>query len=1176
MSQAYFPTITYASSVSHLRVVTSWRRLPSQEVWFRVEVTPMAAHHIQPSRGSHVWIDPKKQIDDMPGLPSLVADSVYYVQRTFTHFLMFVRQFAEEFADREDIIKSLPRLADRRSMLMSKDRDTQRKAELLDKLFIRLLQWPQQLGQSRVVAEFFGVWFCDAHDLANNSVMPSPQQMLPAGASPAAVTALRQTNGPRSSLKGIAYLNYTKSYPDLKAASQTMGPPLNTLGNILPGTPAPMPHRALRSSKSIVTLQPQDSNAAASPRRSHSVPNKQNLALRRAATSAATSAAMHADIDPSEALGSHPESLPLDESNEDDTRRPGFSLKHTKSLRGLRRLATKTLTRKPSQLLNRLANSGNKGLDRNQEGSATPVPPTPAFHITTTRPSKVTGWSTAPASQAVSPQLTPDPKLLPVVPYDNSPLEPHIPVSTISPVSDMADLEQELADIRASTIDTDATPIMRGRLAPMMQRSHTTGRFTTKHKVAQLRQLRLEKLGGNSPSGDNPPPPPPPLGLKRNKTMLGKLSSSSDLKATALKRSASTSHRFHNTIQLKMILNDKVLLTIPLLRSESARPGSPRSRLAAHRVSMEFSRIYTSILRHLHALGGKQASELSKNIQSFVLVYDSPRGKVVARSEEEIVWAVHSGPKVIECRVVDQEQFALSKLGQQPFLHDRALLALTDDLAKASVNPTGAAELPLLGQQRALTATPAAKHSAAVPIMPTPPEMHDDEPSFIAHDLAVLTPTFGAPMSERCAPSSLAQVGESPLGTEPIPDRPARSVAPMLAKSRSVDSWQTSLTRVTGGNSSQPPLGDSVGSNGLIVSLKDAPGLRRAVSKPLTPRITTGQVAATSTISSPDSIGLNGSLDSDGQLVSPISPLGAAPPPLRRHPTVSKSMFRTQQRHDSRQGNRTDGPQAEHNSRNRLISANMLHIKVILHQDAKILLAIPRTAIYSVLWDKVITKFSRTGIASLVQLKSMSLTYVWEDRFEIIHNTESWRQALQLVDSLYRQPAQRPSEETPPPPSDDTPSARAKKLVRQSSTLFQRRRKTASVTPGEGPAKSKLDVSKFRPIVPTTANSAAANSGCDPAGFESVGKLTLYLVPSEMFVQSRRNAMLLSFPSQLMDSARESSSMISLPGACSGAATVASDVYSPLSLQATPHASDSYFPPQSAAPLNQSMASIAP
>ncbi|KAJ1977233.1 hypothetical protein H4R35_002385 [Dimargaris xerosporica] len=1170
MSQAYFPTITYASSVSHLRVVTSWRRLPSQEVWFRVEVTPMAAHHIQPSRGSHVWIDPKKQVDDMPGLPSLVADSVYYVQRTFTHFLMFVRQFAEEFADREDIIKSLPRLADRRSMLMSKDRDTQRKAELLDKLFVRLLQWPQQLGQSRVVAEFFGVWYCDAHDLANNSVMPSPQQILPAGASPAAVTALRQVSGPRSSLKGISYLNYTKSYPDLKAASQTMGPPLNTLGDILPGTPAPMAHHALRSSKSIVTLQPRGSNVTAGPRRSHSLPNKQNLALRRAAASATTGSTMHAHPTSSEASASPPKPQPLDGSNEDDTRRPGFSLKHTKSLRGLRRLASKTLTRKPSQLLNRLANGGSKGLDQN-EGAPAPIPPTPALRVTTAKPSKESGWSTAPASQTTSPQLTQTPKPLPVVPFDNSPSEPHIPATAIAPVSDMADLKQELADIRASTIDLDDAPIMRGRLAPMMQRSHTTGRFTAKHKVAQLRQLRLEKMGGNAPSGESPPPPPPPLGLKRNKTMLGKLSSSSDLKATALKRSASTSHRFHNTIQLKMILNDKVLLTIPLLRSESARPGSPRSRLAAHRVSMEFSRIYTSILRHLHALGGKQASELSKNIQSFVLVYDSPSGKVVARSEEEIVWAVQSGPRVIECRVVNQEQFALSKLGQQPFLHDRALLALTDDLAKPLANSTGASALPQLGQQRALTATPAAKHSAAVPTVPTPPETHDEEPSFIAHDLAVLTPTFGAPMAEVCVPSPLAQVDNNSPVVEPISDCSARSVLPTLAKSRSIDSWQTSLTRVQGSDNAQLPSDGTLGPTTPIVSLKDAPGLRRAMSKPMTPRITTGQAVTPSAVSSPDSIGLNGSMDSDGQLVSPISPLGAAPPALRRHPTVSKSMFRTQQRHDSRQGSRADGPQAEHNSRNRLISANMLHIKVILNQDAKILLAIPRTAIYSVLWDKVITKLSRTGIASLVQLKSMSLTYVWEDRFEIIHNTESWRQALQLVDSLYRQPVQRLSDETPASPLDETPSGRAKKLVRQSSTLFQRRRKTASVTPSEGPTKPKLDVSKFRPIVPT-----AVDSDGDPAGFESVGKLTLYLVPSEMFVQSRRNAMLLSFPSQLMDSARESSSILSLPCACNGAATVASDVYSPLSLQATPHAPDSYFSPQPATPLNQSMASIAP
>ncbi|KAJ1916413.1 hypothetical protein IWQ60_008113 [Tieghemiomyces parasiticus] len=1204
MVGGYFPTVTHAPCISHLKVVTYWKRLPSQEIWFRVQVTPLASNETA-ARGSRVWVDPKK---DMVDPATVHLDTVYYIQRTFTHFLHFYRQFGEEFADRLDLLKSLPRLADRRSMLHSKDKDAQRKSELLDDLFTRLLQWPQQVSESRTVGEFFGVWYCDVDSLTNNSHIPTPEKGPNFAMGPMPMPFVMQTDGPRSSLKSIPYLHPTKSQPIIQHSASLRRP-----GRASPD--------AALVPQAMVSVQP----ASPSPRRSRSLPHRSAITRQVRSNSNESSTDDDAANHETDARPSVPA--------------PSRTLKASKSFRGLRRLASTTLARKFTQTFN--------------SPPSEPEAPTLPAPIPTDRS----------VPFADTPAQPMDPNLASVVYLDAKPL-PRLPSMLVTQhVSDMQELTQELNEIRMPSMvvapeeppspvarvvspPPAEEPIMRGRLANMVRRSHTTG--SVAHALGRsrkpLRVLTPSRPQSPGSDGGNPPTPPPPLSLlRRTKTTIGRLvsspprSRSPPVGAAAttfdgrvpLSRSVSTSDRSNNTIQLKFYLNGTILMTIPLLRAELTKPASPRARQAARSTSMEFSRIYTSILRHLHALGGDRAGKASQLIQSFVLVYHTPSARrCVARTEEEIVHAVHNGPRNISCHVVEGDNFQLeSVLGEEaepalPTVVSEPIPAATveppPELCRSSSEPRIVPARPprrdlqilarrVASQRQAkphpimsvtLRSAPNPKHlvrqrqeqrraeaSGTDVAAPIPaPEIkdlingaHALPPPRFPSSTEVTTPTFG--VSTEVTTSSHAS-----LSSESDADPPSDSEA-LAHHSFGRISMVPGIVR-----GKRPATLIRSASTSTLRSQRD--GAMAILDSPAAP-----QPPATFHVKAP--------AESTATALSPVSPpnrvsettsllppppsaatAAAMPGPLRRHPTLSKSMFIMHQRHLNRMHHSTDAPQADHNVKNRLINANTLHIKVVLNHETKILLAVPRTAVYSVLWDKVVTKFAKARALPLAKLKTMTLTYVWEDRFEIIDSNASWREALRLVDEFQ---SKTPGPISPPTPAMEpqplqltrpTPVVtKRESLTRSASALFSRRRRASieqSVTPlarhgtlSTRPSllpKPRLDMSQFRtfiaagrhrnPSAVSPLNPAAADQGLanvstlspdgSPAGCESVGKLVLYLVPTEMFEQNRRNAMLMTIPTQLVDSAIQSSSLASTP-----MERLASDPSAPSSLVAS-------------------------
>ncbi|KAJ1957369.1 hypothetical protein IWQ62_005106 [Dispira parvispora] len=307
---------------------------------------------------------------------------------------------------------------------------------------------------------------------------------------------------------------------------------------------------------------------------------------------------------------------------------------------------------------------------------------------------------------------------------------------------------------------------------------------------------------------------------------------------------------------------------------------------------------------------------------------------------------------------------------------------------------------------------------------------------------------------------------------------------------------------------------------------------------------------------------------SRGQGVGSVSDREITPPatpPLTRRPTVSKSYFVMQQRYLRQMDNTTDAPQADHNIGNRLINPSVLHLKVVLSENSRIMLAIPRTAVYSVLWDKVITKFSKAGEASLAKLKTMCLTYIWEDRFEIINDNASWRNALQLVDKVCQrlEPSpvasqsnlSLPKTERPasPAPQDASSkpmalgtlarslSVKASRGVRRLDSLRTKRSEGNLAARAKASASSPttpMNTTGYQPFISRSRSGISSKSTSplpptpvtvglppqdqvegDPRGMESVGKLILYLVPMDMLKQSSsRRAMLVNIPDQLVDS----------------------------------------------------------
>ncbi|RKP35261.1 hypothetical protein BJ085DRAFT_39866 [Dimargaris cristalligena] len=1244
MSESYFPTVSYAPSISSLKVITFWKRLPSQEIWFRIAVTPTASLET-PSRGSRIWIDPKK-----PNQPvETQLDSVYCIQRTFTHFLHFYKQFSEEFADRRDIHQSLPRLVDRRSMLISKDKDAQRKSELLDQLFVRLLQWPTQVSTSKTIAEFFGVWYCDVDNMGNYSHIPTPNGCLPTIQYPAAGTEERslsslQANGPRSSLKSIPYLNHTKSYPDLKSSGKAPAA----------GAPAPIlrPHRSSNNLRQLPNGGAEQV-AAASPRRSRSMPSRPGLS-------------------------------PASKSPQKPVPTGSTTLKSSKSLSsGLRRLASTTLARKLTQTFN----------SRNPPPPSVPVIKNESAANSSNVPLHLTSPDVSTDVPQGSESIShPEPKALPetstVDYYDNSPTElplvsasesaplPRIPsVLFSSSLGNLHDLQQQLDGIQVpstasplvepvsepepvpeSPPPSPAPVIRHGRLANM-QRANTTSKIQGRAKAARLQRIKLGLLGRSDGSdSDNggasdrsaPPTPPPPFSqLRRNHTTLGRMTGANSRhgvvasptdSTSTLNRSLSSNDRANNTVQTRIYLNGTILVTIPLLRSELTKPASPRARQAARSTSVEFSRIYTSILRHLHALGGPKAAQASQQIQSFVLVYDTPVGRAVARSEEEIVRAIQSGPRQISCHVIDQADFrledaiALSEAQSPSAASDHATQFLPglnspqlppmpissgpsspanlntarpvapspaatdaplgnlsrtpshDRLAAATNAPqrpprrdltngrrTGGPRLPMNKATATVRATPNPKHL----VLNSPPQIKDllsQSPSTFPQELGVATPTFGRMEAEAML---IQQQHSSEAGANPV--APLTSNLPQFSDFTStasggsdyLHSSNESIHNYTAVNSNDDGNASSLTTSHSLVRPKRPSALNQMAEEDPTSqtkgnRTTMGlQVMDSPALPTPFEMSAykfeSESLADTLSPISPATPLGStdstasAPPAMRRHPTLSKSNFVMRHRYINRLHAHTDAPNAAHNTKNRLINANTLHLKVILNHETRILIAIPRTAVFSVLWDKVITKFSKAGVASLAQLKTMTLMYIWDDRFEVVNNNTSWREALSLVDNLYHQSPVDQSAPPTPAAVDDVPVAQQSTtanptytdaalspsksfsslpsaLSRSSSTLFGRRRKGR--TPTTGPKNSALDISQYQSIVPRRGRSSSSTNNTAPStdqGFESVGKLVLYLVPSEMLVQSGRKAMFMNIPAQLMDSAIEASSLGDTP-----------------------------------------------
>ncbi|KAJ1967686.1 hypothetical protein IWQ62_001701, partial [Dispira parvispora] len=619
MSQAQLPVINVAPSISTLRVITVWRRLPSQEVWFRIEVTPMASLDT-PARGSRVWIDPKKQGQSVTKTPgagnhqgSYALDHVYYIQRTFTHCLYFYRHFCESLGSRDDIRRSLPRLVDRRSLISNKEKDTQRRMDLLNSFFKHMMQWPQQVAQSQVVADFFGVWYCDVHDLNNNSHLPSPAQSL---------VRLPQCNNkhPSATENGLGQRASLKPPPRVNHATEQR-------------TEKPQQPSVLPTPQAIGAPRPVGKSVDPSRRRSRSLMDMNWAGPESIAREAGPAPA------------------------EEPPKPTGFSLKHSKSLRNLRRLASFKFSRKTQRSPSPNSESPSppvKGIKLLPNGTLGPDPshagtPSAGLQSNVNLPGHA---RVSPLSQA-----------------------PRIPTMIIpTSAGDLGDLQDELSKVDptpspiASENEEDEV-IIRGRWGNMLQRANTTGKLYKRAKASRLQKLKLTGDMDRSHQDDSPPTPPPPRTslLRRYNTLGGgtrygsrKLGQSGDghasqdepLVGSSLQRSASTSQRFHNTVQLRMYQDDKMLMTIPVLRSAVNRPGSPRARCNMLSPSIEFSRIYTSILRHLHAIGSQCALELSKQIQSFVLVYDLPdKGQVVARTEEEIVKAIHNGPATMACRV---------------------------------------------------------------------------------------------------------------------------------------------------------------------------------------------------------------------------------------------------------------------------------------------------------------------------------------------------------------------------------------------------------------------------------------------------------------------------------------------------------------------------------------------
>ncbi|KAJ1653790.1 hypothetical protein IWQ61_006160 [Dispira simplex] len=1207
MSQAQLPVINVAPSISKLRVITMWRRLPSQEVWFRIEVTPMASLETT-ARDSRVWIDPKKQGQSVANAPgtgshqgSYALDHVYYIQRTFTHCLYFYRHFCESLGNRDDIRRSLPRLVDRRSLISNKEKDTQRRMDLLNDFFKHMMQWPQQVAQSRVVADFFGVWYCDVHDLNNNSHLPSPAQDL-------VRLPQRSNKHPSTFENGLGQRAYLKppprvnqdtartekpqepAQPSVLSTPQTVGGPRRVGKLVDPGR---------RRSRSLMDMKWTGPESIVQEKGPAAVP------------------------------------APVEEP----PKSTGFSLKHSKSLRNLRRLASFKFSRKAQQPPSPDSESPSpslKGIRLLPNGTLGPNPNCAGTPLADSQSNgDLLGHvRVSPMSQA-----------------------PRIPTMVIpASAGDLGDLQYELSKVDpipspiASDNEEDQV-IIRGRWGNMLQRANTTGKLYKRAKASRLQKLKLTGDADRNHQDDSPPTPPPPrTSLLRRYNTLGSsaqydsrklvqggdghASQNGPLVGSGLQRSASTSQRFHNTVQLRMYQDDKMLMTIPVLRSAGNRPSSPRARCNMLSPSIEFSRIYTSILRHLHAMGSECALELSKQIQSFVLAYDVPdKGQVVARTEEEIVKAIHNGPATMACRVetgrltsnvaivgeaIDpttqdgkmsspsmttkgKDTRASPAPASSPYSKGTPILSLRElSRGKNETVVDGAQRITLrrFQSQRIVT-----KRSPVVMNMTNPKhQLHADyansEPTSpvltLDHNkftglgsVDVATPTFGVGL-----PSEDAQLSGSPRMGRAVSQIPPARTRGEISFNTTVPSSAEAIASSSneslhrGYTQSKPPRHPRAAPVCPPANL----ALRRHASSPFL----RNQASGTQRV---------GTL-SDREITPP------ATPPLTRRPTVSKSYFVMQQRYLRQMDNATDAPQADHNIGNRLINASVLHLKIILNENSRIMLAIPRTAVYSVLWDKVVTKFSKAGEASLAKLKTMCLTYIWEDRFEIINDNASWRNALQLVDKVCQQLEPSPvvsqsnltlpKAEGPvsPAPRDTSSkpmafgtlarslSVKASRGVRRLDSTRTKRSDGNLAARAKASASSpttRMDTTGYQPFIsrsrsgissransplpptPASVGLSPQNQLGDPRGMESVGKLILYLVPNDMLKQSSgRRAMLVNIPDQLV----ESGGVDHVPGQHTPV-----DAHLPSTLDILPHGeespsssapfvSDSYFPLQ--------------